>query len=160
MLKELRQGEEGQNLLIDRLAKAGYLCSLSPPRTIGYDVICQLPPKTFTVEVKYDVMSTRTGNIAVEYWNSKQNKPSGITASTSNLWCYVIGSEKEIWLTPTSKLRLFVQNEKPVKSIENGGNKNSNMLIYEKNHICSAFTRIDIMSNIEVFKLVQALTST
>ncbi len=160
MLKELDKGKEGESLLTDLLTKAGYICEPSPRATVGYDILCKLCPKEFKVEVKYDVMASKTGNVALEYWNSKSNKASGITATTAHLWCYVIGAEKEVWLTHVDKLKMFMQSAKPVKIIYKGGNKNSDMLIYNKDEFCKTFDRIDLLQPIELFRVVQCLTST
>ena len=45
-----------------------------------YDI--EVPGK-FTVEVKYDLASQRTGNIVVEYWN-------GLHASTATCGCSIL----------------------------------------------------------------------
>lgn len=160
MLKDLSKGKEGEQLVIDKLTAAGFICKLAPERSIEYDIHCCLEPKEFTIEVKFDLMASKTGNVAVEYWNSKSNKPSGVTATKANLWCHIIGDkEKEIWITKTDELRSLIQTVPPLKIIQSGGNKNSDMMIYTKDAFCKKFKRIDQLTNIEVFRLIQCLTS-
>lgn len=52
-------------------------------------------PGKFTVEVKYDPASQRTGNIVVEYYH---RKASGLHVSTADWWVFDTG-ERRIWLT-------------------------------------------------------------
>lgn len=57
-----------------------------------YDI--EVPDK-FTVEVKFDPASKRTGNVVVEYYHGKV---SGLHRSTADWWVFDTG-EKRIWLT-------------------------------------------------------------
>lgn len=52
-------------------------------------------PGKFTVEVKFDPASQRTGNIVIEYFH---RKVSGLHRSTADWWVFDTG-EKCIWLT-------------------------------------------------------------
>ena len=63
----------------------------------GYEV--------FTVEVKYDEMQAKTGNIAIEIYNPKSGKPSGLTATKANLWCQVL--KDSTWITSVKACLLY-----------------------------------------------------
>ena len=74
-----------------------------------YDI--EVPGK-FTVEVKYDPASQRTGNIVVEYYH---RKVSGLHVSTADWWVFDTG-ERCIWLTrPAVHECIFNGSFQPVK---------------------------------------------
>lgn len=75
----------------------------------GADIVLNLG-----IEVKYDVKSGETGNVAIEV--SCSGEPSGVTASTSLLWVIVIpnGSHAGTWCVPTASLRLAVGERKTI----------------------------------------------
>lgn len=55
----------------------------------------EIPELGKTVEVKYDPMSQKTGNIVIEYYH---NKPSAFSVSIADYWVIVTGNE-EIWFS-------------------------------------------------------------
>lgn len=74
-----------------------------------YDI--EVPGK-FTVEVKYDPASQRTGNIVVEYYH---RKVSGLHVSTADWWVFDTG-ERCIWLTRAAVHQCIVSESlDPVK---------------------------------------------
>lgn len=60
------------------------------------------------IEVKYDPMSDKTGNIVIEI--EMGGKPSGITTSTADQWCFVDG--KYYYFIETDALRSILKGEK------------------------------------------------
>ena len=59
-----------------------------------YDLVV---PGQFTVEVKYDPASQRTGNVVVEYYHGKA---SGLHVSTADYWVFDTGERGgAIWLS-------------------------------------------------------------
>ena len=69
-------------------------------------------PNRFTVEVKYDPASQKTGNIVVEYYH---RKVSGLHRSTADWWVFDTG-EKCIWLTRAAVHQCIVSESlEPVK---------------------------------------------
>lgn len=69
-------------------------------------------PGEFTVEVKFDPASKRTGNIVVEYYH---RKVSGLHRSTADWWVFDTG-EKRIWLTKSAVHDcIFSRGHQPVK---------------------------------------------
>ena len=75
-------------------------------RVIGkearHDII--IPEINKTIEVKRDVMSAKTGNLAIETFK-KSGAPSGIMVSTANYW--VIYSGDEIFFLDKEKLKNY-----------------------------------------------------
>jgi hypothetical protein len=75
----------------------------------GSDIVLNLG-----IEVKCDLRSGDTGNVAIE--TSCNGKPSGITASTSMFWVVVIptGQFAGSWWVPAAQLRLTVSERKSI----------------------------------------------
>lgn len=53
-----------------------------------YDIISK--DRKLKIEVKCETTTLRTGKIAVEYWNSQYNTPSGILATKATLWVHIV----------------------------------------------------------------------
>lgn len=69
-------------------------------------------PGQFTVEVKFDPASQRTGNIVVEYFHGKT---SGLHVSTADWWVFDTG-ESCIWLTRSAVHQCIISEQlHPVK---------------------------------------------
>ncbi len=99
----------------------------------GYEV--------FTVEVKYDEMQAKTGNIAIEIYNPRSGKPSGLTATKATLWCHVL--QGSVWITSVEKLKKFCEQAPPFKSFNSVGDGNASILLYKTEDILKIFERID-----------------
>jgi len=99
----------------------------------GYEV--------FTVEVKYDDMQSKTGNIAIEIRNSKADKPSGLYATKADLWCHVL--QDSVWITSVDTLKEFCKDTPPFKSFNAAGDGNASILLYKTEDILEIFERID-----------------
>lgn len=54
----------------------------------GYDLASE--DGKILVEVKLETTPMRTGNVAIEYWNTDLDQPSGILGSTATLWLHII----------------------------------------------------------------------
>ena len=99
----------------------------------GYEV--------FTVEVKYDEMQAKTGNIAIEIYNPWSGKPSGLTATKATLWCQVL--KDSVWITSVKALRKFCEETTPFKMFSSAGDGNAAILLYKTEDILKIFERID-----------------
>ena len=73
------------------------------------------------IEVKLDKMAKKTGNIYVEY--ESRGKPSGISRSEADHYCYVVGNLK--LFIPTERLKELVEPLKGTKDDKRGGDKNT-----------------------------------
>jgi hypothetical protein len=67
---------------------------LSVGRFSQFDFCSQ--SKKNSVEVKVDSTAVRTGNLAIEYWNTSLNEPSGILSTKANLWLHCVDFGKDI----------------------------------------------------------------
>ena len=54
-----------------------------------------------TIEVKYDLQSLSTGNVYVEYFS--RGKPSGISTSDAEYYCFCLGETYHLISTKTLK---------------------------------------------------------
>lgn len=74
------------------------------------------------IEVKFDIMAGRTGNLCFEMSNGK--KLTGILTTKADFVYYVVPSKegKRVYIFKTSKLVDFVQNSPRIK-VKNGGDK-------------------------------------
>ena len=108
--------------------------------------------EVFTVEVKYDEMQAKTGNIAIEIYNPRSAKPSGLTATKATLWCHVL--QDSVWITSVEKLKKFCEDTPPFKSFNSVGDGNASILLYKTEDILTIFERIDKCSEEEAWKAI------
>tara|TARA_Y100001938_G_scaffold145199_1_gene221369 strand:+ start:131 stop:628 length:498 start_codon:yes stop_codon:yes gene_type:complete len=113
----------------------------------GYEV--------FTVEVKYDEMQSKTGNIAIEIYNPRSGKPSGLTATKATLWCQVL--QDSVWITSVKSLRKFCEETPPFKMFSSAGDGNAAILLYKTEVILEIFERIDECSKEELIQKINIL---
>jgi len=131
-------GKQGEELITMWFTDLGYKCVKSEDRS--HDLMLGLHTPLY-LEVKNDIYSRRSGNIAIEFFNDKQDKISGIAASISNLWCH-IHYDREFTLIsfcPTKKLRKFTEEIQPKKIITAGGDNNSSMKLYSREVFMETF---------------------
>jgi len=58
----------------------------------GYDISSK--SGEHRIEVKFETTPIRTNNVALEYWNTDFDKPSGVLATDANLWVHIVKDEK------------------------------------------------------------------
>lgn len=162
--KDLAIGKIGENLVVSLLEQCGCTCKsvdqVDKSLKSAYDIeVTPESGKAFTVEVKYDAYSEISGNLCVEYFNPKLNKPSGVYSSKAELYCYIIpdGLNKTVWIISTSRLRTFIKDEIPLKNLERVGDGNASVLLYKFDHILPSFSRIDNLSCDEIKSLIKKL---
>lgn len=156
--REFFQGNKGEQLVVALLTKVGGSAIQPEKFSKFHDLEIELDNKKFTGEVKYDLMGHRTGNIALEFWNSKQDLPSGITATKADVWFHIF--KDEIWVAQTLALRVYIQNNPPNKTIFSGGDKNANLYIYKADTILSsAFLCLDKLNDKEIIKELSAMVA-
>ena len=76
-----------------------------------------------TIEVKNDLKASKTGNLFIEYMS--RGKPSGITTTEADFWCFYVSDV--FMIIPTDKLRLMVQKLKDTPAERLGGDNNTSM---------------------------------
>jgi|10_taG_2_1085330.scaffolds.fasta_scaffold03005_6 hypothetical protein len=127
----------------------------------SYDLIGKIGRSKLTIEVKFDKMAEKTGNLAIEYHNPKSGKPSGISVTKAKLWAHVVldCGHMTAWLASTKELKAYIEMYEPRKMVFFGGDKNANLYLYEDIHILkTVFNRIDTIFDESKFqKLVKKL---
>lgn len=161
MLKSKKQGDVAEDELLEYLESIGINCQKNLVHSLRYDydieadITYSKHAKTssldnrITFEVKNDVMAKKTGNVAIEYENSRKNAPSGIGATKATFWAHRI--EGEFWICPVEKLKSFIQTAVPLKTIKSGGDKNANLYIYTIHDFVAQCTPLKEMKNVEDF---------
>lgn len=161
MLKSMRIGDEAEREVIDFLSTLGCIAIKNEDKDtrIEHDIhafknpspydSCVTPP-VVKFEVKNDVMAEKTGNIALEYYNSKSNKPSGITATRADWWVHKIAGE--LWIIRVSELINFTKNEKPVRMISGGGDDNADLMLYRIETFTAIASRLSDITSWEQLK--------
>ena len=158
-----QKGRKGEDFAKEVLEGFDILCEKNTDyeKRYDYDLSCKLGRKKFTIEVKFDDKSASTGNLYIEYHNSKADKPSGVTVTKSDLWIQVLPEEsglKTVWVTSVSALRDFMERVEPYKKIAFGGDNNSAGYVYTKEAILkNLFKRIDNLDKEIVVKLIKEM---
>lgn len=125
--KSLTIGNIGQKFFTDILDYNNQKYELS--NSIDYDIkVIQEPCLTF--ECKYDIYCERSGNVAIEIWNTRKDTPSGLTATKAIFWVHIL-SRDEIWIQRVDVIKKLIDTLPPLKIVE-GGDNNSKMILYKK----------------------------
>lgn len=159
-LKNKDEGDVGELLFSSRMVSHGIMSTRQKGKLIDYDVVSEMDDITFTTEIKNDLYSKRSGNIAIEFYNTRKAQPSGIAATKANLWCHIIKSQEDkdiLLLTSVIKLKQFVDTEKPLKTIGAGGDGNAALQIYTIEHISSIFIDITNQTTEQVKSTIREL---
>jgi hypothetical protein len=154
-----KSGRVAEQIVGEILRKAGVVCRRHEGKNSEWDLQCVLSTGiVFTIEVKYDLLASTTGNIAIEYANPRTNKPSGLFATKSNLWFIVLDKPLSVWVAKTEDLKLFFSTQPPLKIIEKAGDGNAALRLYSKDHILdSVFSRLDELPPWSIFKELENL---
>ncbi len=164
ILKDIAEGESAEQRLISLLRNAGLEAIKNTDtatrkfwdvEAILIEIVSDATIAEFTIEVKNDKYALRSGNIAIEIFNPKSNMESGLTVTKANIWATMVG--EEFWICNTEALRTFVNEEAPFKIIDKGGDNNSTMMLYKKEHIFTIFQRIDDKDAAAIREIIEGL---
>ncbi len=138
-LKSLNIGNIGEEKFIELMVKNNINCTKGDGRSADVILGCGR-----IVEIKYDLFSARSGNIALEFFNSKLSKPSGITSTKSDFWVFVLPCNS-VFISKTGKLREFFDSGvSKLRDVFGAGDDNADLRLYKKCDILDVvFTRID-----------------
>lgn len=156
-------GRFGEAYIQKLLEKSHLSCEPNPERSnkakmIEWDLKVNLNGRPVLIETKFDQMEAKTGNIAIEYYNTKQGKPSGIAATKSDLWAVVLQNPLTAWLANTQVLLHYFKTTKCLRDIACGGDDNAAMKLYARDSILEAvFHRIDDLSSADLVSLLVTL---
>lgn len=131
--------------VISLFIREGIPCAKTDKELLEYDLEFIFEDKKKTAEVKFDMMAAKTGNLAIEYWNSKKDSASGVTATKANIWivCLLDDVNITIWATTVKMLKRFLSENQPKKIISKGGDNNAELYIYDSSIILPIFDRLD-----------------
>lgn len=159
--RSLQLGNEGELFITNIFKNADIECKKHDDKETrqDYDLVCKIGRKKFTCEVKFDILSETTGNVCLEVENTKQNKPSGLYATKSTLWCMVMkdGDNKVAYTIEVEKLKKWVEANKPFKKFSRAGDYNSSIILYKNDDILPVFTRIDNISIEDLQKKIRKM---
>lgn len=133
----MRVGDIAEQLLIETLISYGFEAFKNEDKESRsfFDVVAKITGRTVTFEVKHDVMAAKTGNLAIEYYNSKSQKDSGINITKADYWVHIVSDKEDkdkklILISRVSELKEFIKNTKPKRKIVGGGDKNADILLF------------------------------
>lgn len=136
--KDLAIGDVGEKIVMSLLTAVSIQCVQAPGkgRRPSYDLEFCLQDKNYTIEVKYDLYASKSGNVAIEVYNPKSCKNSGLTATKANLWCHIV--DGHTYCAKVSDLHDFVKQNAPFRVICRGGDGNATLYLYKMEHILPA----------------------
>ena len=151
---DLKRGKTAEQLLVQLLTDAGLPSRADKQARQQWDVISDFGKDEITTEVKYDEYENRSGNVAIEVYNPRLGKPSGVTATEAFFWAHVL-VDGVAWITPVSKLKKYVDKHAPERIIDRGGDNNACLWLYKSLDILpDAFHRADTMTPDELLAFV------
>jgi len=123
--KDLEEGEKAERYIVKQLLREYPTLKKVEGYNPGYDLIDEMG---YTVEVKFDIGSKTTGNIAFEY--SYKGNPSGISTSSALDWVQIYFSNGWVYSQMrTYNLKIFLKSNIKSFKIVNGGDDNKSHLI-------------------------------
>lgn len=142
-------GNIAEELLKKTLESYDYKITLNRDHEKRYDYDLKIDDTNITFEVKYDLYSSKSGNLAFEFFNSKKGTNSGINLTKATYWVHVINENNIpiIYISETIKLKQFIELNKPKRIVFSGGDNNADIKLYSKEDIL----------NIVLFKLTNQL---
>lgn len=154
MLRCLDIGKAGENIVLSLMEQAG----LKPQvvNEVCHDIQFTLNRKKYKCEVKYDIMSEKTGNIAFEYSNHKGD-PTGILRTTAHIWAHLVpdGSHTTVWICSVDTIKKLLNEVKPKRIIERAGDGNANIMLYSVDILEEMFSRLDNKSVKDIKKSIK-----
>lgn len=155
--KDLALGTAGEQIVISLLNEVGIVSKVqgTKGKFSDYDVESSYDGRNFTSEVKYDLYAISSKNIAVEVFNPKSGRPSGLMASKSDLWMVVTD---EVHVCNTQALKKWVNDHPAKRIVSTAGDGNATILLYPISIIFGGdlFVRIDNLSGDDRRKVVIA----
>ena len=99
-----------------------------------------------TIEVKFDLYAERSGNIAIEFYNPKGGKPSGIERTKAVWWVHVLAKNhlpSEAYAIECGELRRLIREKPPPKIVPEAGDGNSSIYLYPRSFLEKNFTSLE-----------------
>ena len=155
-------GDHGEELVLNLFNKFGIKCEKNEDKEtrLDYDLLCELGRKKFNCEVKFDKMAQKTGNLAIEFFNSNKGAASGIGVTKADLWVHIVldGDHPTIWAASVPYLRQWINAHKPKRVVEMAGDGNASLYLYSDEDILDiALLRLDTLDEKELKKVIRKL---
>lgn len=153
-LRDLDAGTKGEKIVMELFAQHGLPCSKTPNYDFhkdNWDLQVELACKPVWLEVKYDLYSGKSGNVAIELYNPKRCCKSGLTSTEAHLWIHILTNPHSVMIANVGKLKKFCVDNAPHKLVSCGGDDNSTMYLYRIDVIQQVFERIDNIEKSEDF---------
>jgi hypothetical protein len=141
--RDLAIGQAAEEYFITLASNKGLNTSKSKTGSKEYDV----EVNGVKFEIKYDLYSAKSGNIAIEFYNSKLGKPSGVMATEANYWIYFLGDLSRGYFISIQNLKELLEI-KPLRIIEKGGDDNASLMLYKIDDVIEKFTALEHVWNI------------
>lgn len=152
--KDLHVGKFAERLVQQKFKD----CGIELANSESGDEYKDLHNKEFSIEIKYDVMSSRTGNLAFEFYNPQKLVYTGIAVTKADLWIQVIKSSEQydILSCSTNKLKDFIRNNKPKRIVHGAGDGNASVVLYSISEV-SCLTNLNSVLDLNTW-ITQELT--
>lgn len=135
----LKIAQEHEASVIERLRNKGFYNVDRPEGNFkDYDFSAVYAGVTYRFECKKDLMSAKTGNVAIEI--GFKNNPSGIASTKADF--YVIEIAQEDWVISVEVLKKMVVDKKYFKEVKGGDNYTSRLLLFKSDVITSVSRRL------------------
>jgi len=129
--KDLERGDEVEYKVLDIIRETYPKADKKKGYFKDYDI--EIPEINKTLEVKYDEMSAKTGNIVVEV--EFDNKPSALQTTKADFWLFVT-PEHFLWITPEALWSLIrFHNYNTVRFIGKGDTLYKRAYLIKEYHI-------------------------
>lgn len=127
--RDLAIGSIAEKQIAKIYEEIGFKSEFNTENNKLYDLVSWNTRTRFTTEVKYDIYAKKSGNVAIETFNPKQGKESGISCTAATLWAHVI---EDAFITSVKLLKEFIHVTKPFRIIEAGGDDNATLFLYKR----------------------------
>lgn len=157
--KDLKIGREGEDRVIQVLAEADLYCvrNSTTQDLQGHDLLFWFHPRERRLEVKYDIYESKSGNVALEYYNPRKRMPSGINATKSDIWVFVL-KDGAVWACRTDDLKKHFREKPCYRDIGCGGDDNASMKLYKREQLFGPlFIRLDSLEPAERYAAIACM---
>ena len=127
-ITDLQFGNEYEKIFCDIMKFEEF--NISTGNFKEYDIIDLKTGKKY--EIKSDRLAYKTGNLCIEYMCNK--KLSGISTTTADYYGYFIQKQDKtyhIYVIPTEKIKLMIDNKSYVKSMNGGDGWKSTFYLFK-----------------------------
>ncbi len=131
-VKDLANAKVVEKEFVEVLSKKITIDDIDFCNDFRYDVLIKSEGRSTRYEVKHDIMSCKTGNLALEY--ECRGKPSGIDRTEADVWVYKLGYS--FYSMPVGKLKELISKESYFRKVvggDSGSNTNNILYLFEFN---------------------------